>query len=452
MIEHVYKDLYNQDSIDKQLLIQFDDGQITNEELYSDSVEILETLCSEDELRFGCCESSKIKIKIANVVEQLKGKWLTVSETLGGNTSSPFSLGKYKVLSDVPSGNRNYREITAYDALYDVINADVASWYESLTFPLTQKQFRASFFDYFGIDQKEITLIHDDITIKKTIDANSISGKDIITSLCELNGVFGHIGRDGKFEYISLDKEENNTPIEIDASLYKSCEYDDFVTSNISKLQIRQEENDIGYVYGDGDNCYIIEDNFLVYGKSSEEMSGICQRLFDKISKVIYRPFKAIIKGNPCYTIGDSIKINSRYKVIESYILERRLSGIQSLFDEIESKGVYEYSEDLNSIAKDIVRLKGKTNTLERTVEQTRSEIKDVESNLRTEIKQTADSVVIEVGKAVNDLEIGSVNILRNSTTLDFEDYLFESDVEGDILLDETGLMLADEYGYVLVG
>ena len=90
LIEHVYKDLYNQDSIDKQLLIQFEGGQITNEELYLESVEILETLCSDSELKFGCCESSQFKIKIANVVEQLKDKWITVSETLGNDTSNIF--------------------------------------------------------------------------------------------------------------------------------------------------------------------------------------------------------------------------------------------------------------------------------------------------------------------------------------------------------------------------
>lgn len=430
MIEHVYKDLYNQDSIHKNLLIEFDGGRITNEELYSESVEILETLCSEDELRFGCCEASEIRIKIANVVDQLKDKWITVSEILGEDTDNPFLIGKYKVFTDIPSGDRNYREIVAYDALYDVLNADVASWYESLEFPLTQKEFRDSFFEHFGITQEEVELIQDSMIIEKTIDANSISGKDVLVSLCELNGVFGHIGRDSKFKYVSLDKNEYYVPIEIDGSLYKSCEYDDFLTSNINKLQIRQEENDIGYVYGEGNNCYIIEDNFLVYGKSPEEMAIICQKLFEKISKVSYRPFKASIKGNPCYTVGDSIKINSRYKVIESYILERRLVGIQTLFDEIEAQGVYEYSEDLNSIAKDIVRLKGKTNTLERNVEQTRSEIKNVEKGLRSEIKQTAESVSIEVGKAVSDLEIGTVNILRNSTTLDFEDYLFETDAE----------------------
>lgn len=446
LIDHSYKDLYNEDSIDKQLKIEFEDGVlITNEEVYSDSVEIVETLCSENELRFGCCESNQIKFKIANVFDGFKDKWITVSEVLSNNYDNTFLLGKYKVFSDTPSGDRNYREIVAYDALYDIMNADVASWYESLEFPITQKDFRDSFFEYFEIGQKQATLIHDDMLIEKTIIANSISGKEILVFLCELNGVFGNIERSGKFEYVSLDKDEEYSPIEIDGSLYKYCEYDDFVTSNISKLQIRQEENDIGYVYGDGDNCYIIENNYLVAGKSSEEMIPICQKLFEKISKVSYMPFKATIKGNPCYTVGDSIIINSKHKIIHSYILERRLLGIQSLFDEMESKGVYKYSENLNSVTRDIVRLKGKTNVLERTVEKTRSEIKDVERNLRTEIEQSADRIAIEVGKS---LEIGSVNILRNSRTLAYSDYFF---VRERILLDEKGAMLLDEQGNILI-
>lgn len=443
MLNHAYKDLYNQDSVHKNVLIEFDGGSIKNTELYSEGIEILERLCSESELRFGSCESSVLKIKVANVVEQLKGKWITVSETLGTDTDNPFLFGKYKVVSDVPSGNRNYREITAYDALYDVLNTDVAAWYESLKFPISQKAFRNSFFNYFGLEQKETVLIHDALIIEKTIEANSISGKDVITSLCELNGVFGHINRSGKFEYISLDKDDDYIPIEINKSLYKSCEYEDFVTQNISKLLIRQEADDVGTSYGDGENCYIIENNFLVYGKTTEEMNAICKKLFEKISKVSYRPFNAVIRGNPCYMVGDSLNIETRYKTVSSYILERRLTGLQALFDDIQAQGVFEYDEDVNSLQKDVFRLKGKTNILQRDIERTRSEIKDVESGLRTEIEQTASRFAVEV--------IGSVNLLRNYMTLDFPDYYFETQT-GDILLDENGAMIIDENGYVLVG
>ena len=141
--------------------------------------------------------------------------------------------------------------------------------------------------------------------------------------------------------------------------------------------------------------------------------------------------------------VGDSLNIETRYKTVSSYILERRLTGLQALFDDIQAQGVFEYDEDVNSVQKDVFRLKGKTNILQRDIERTRSEIKDVESGLRTEIEQTASRFAVEV--------IGSVNLLRNYMTLDFPDYYFETQT-GDILLDENGAMIIDENGYVLVG
>lgn len=421
MINHTYKDLYNQDSVKKQISISHDNGTITNTELYSESVSLKESLCSESRLKFGCCEASELSFKMANIGNNLKDKWIVLSEKLNG-LNTDFWFGRYKVYSDTPSAERNYRTITAYDAMYDIINANVAEWYNGLTFPMTQKAFRNSFFNYLRVGQEKVTLIHDDMSIEKTIESETISGKDIITSLCELNGVFGHINRDNNFEYISLD--ENKEVINVDRSLVKSGEYEDFVTSTISKVQIRQEENDIGTSYGDGDNCYVIENNFFVYGKSSEELESICFKLYSKIKGITYRPYKASIKGNPCYMVGDKVRINTRNITIESYILERTLTGIQSLTDTLEANGELDYKEDVNSLAKDIIQLKGKTNVLERTVERTRSELKDVENGLRSEIEQTAENVKIEVEAG---LQVGSVNLLRNSQTLNFEEYYFEN-------------------------
>ena len=272
MIEHLYKELYNQDSVDKQIIISHEDGELTNEDLYSESFELTESLCSQSELRFGSCEASMLKFKIANVVEVLKDKWLTVSQVLAGKNDTPFQLGKYKVFSDVPSGDRNYRNIIAYDAMYDIINAEMVNWYESLIFPLTLKEFRDSFFSYFDMTQSEKELINDDMLIEKTIDADSISGKQILTAICELNGVFGHINRQGEFDYVSLAEKvgeilypnimlypsdslfsttnpynSENSEI-LNGGSYISCEHEDFNTNYISKLQIRQEQNDIGVV------------------------------------------------------------------------------------------------------------------------------------------------------------------------------------------------------------
>ncbi len=422
MLDYAYRELYQKDSVDKKISISYDGGKITNTDLYSESFELKESICSESELRFGSCEASMLKFKIANTVNSLKGKVLEVSEVLNGKSDSPFLLGKYKVDSDVPSGDRNYRNITAYDSMYDIINTDVITWYEGLEFPLTMKEFRDSFFQYMNVTQEETELIQDDVLIEKTIDADSISGLKVISTICELNGVFGHINRNGNFEYISLGEKktylypdtdfypsDTNYPNqildtkyesnEIPTGSYISCEYEDFETNYISKLQIRQEENDIGAVYGSGNNCYIVEDNFLVYGKSSKELSDICIRLFGKISGVSYRPFKATVKGNPCLMVGDMVKLCTRTKEVEGYVLERTLKGIQSLRDTLEAKGVLEYEEKVNSAQSEMKRLKGKSNILERTIEETKSMIKNVETVLETQIKQTASEIELMAKK-----------------------------------------------------
>lgn len=120
MVNSKFFDLFQKDSVDKQLRIEFDGGVITNEELHNQQFELTESLSSESELRFGSCEASSIKFKISNIFTPLKDKWLTASMTLNGNTIDPFLIGKYKVFSDVPTADRRSRDVVAYDAMYDI--------------------------------------------------------------------------------------------------------------------------------------------------------------------------------------------------------------------------------------------------------------------------------------------------------------------------------------------
>ena len=90
MLDYAYRELYQKDSVDKKISISYDGGKITNTDLYSESFELKESICSESELRFGSCEASMLKFKIANTVNSLKGKVLEVSEVLNGKSDSPF--------------------------------------------------------------------------------------------------------------------------------------------------------------------------------------------------------------------------------------------------------------------------------------------------------------------------------------------------------------------------
>lgn len=480
MVNYKYKDLYWKPHIDKQLRITADDGSVTfsNKDIEWENFELTESLCSEPELRFGCCEASVLKFRIYNNFIPLTGKWLTVTEILEGNSVGPFQFGRYKVFSDIPTADRKYRDVTAYDAMHDIINSSAINWYNKILpnkgSRVTMSQFRTSFVEYFGLKQKEITLANDDMIIEKTIQVgegaeiddeteqvsilkeSSLSGLDILRAICEINGCFGHIGRDGKFHYIYLEQDimglypsnalfpdhapdclpqaetghlypQDPKSTSLSDGKYISCQYEDFLCKKINKVQIRQEENDIGGQYPEGnienENRYVVEDNFLVYGKSAIELMGIARNILEKVTNIIYRPFSAECVGNPCLEIGDPIRISTKYELVESYILTRTLKGIQGLRDSYSALGKEKYSEKVNSVSHSILQLKGKTNTLIRNVDETISEIYAYDENgeRKSRIEQNANNIILEVKRATEKEEELSGKISVNADNITAE-------------------------------
>lgn len=433
MVNYKYKDLFLQSHIDKQLKIAADDGSFTatNSDIHFEDFELTESLCSDSELRFGSCEASMVKFQIRNAFIPLAGKWLTVTETLDGNTDVPFQYGRYKVFSDKPTADKEYRDILAYDAMYDILGADLSAWYNTILpnkdSTVTMKQFRKSFIAHFDLEEvvPENGLVNDNMTVERTIAPEQISGKDVITAICEINGCFGHIGRDGKFHYIYLPQDIGGLyPVNnlfpdhapdylpqqqetghlypqdpkgerMGTGRYKECQYEDYVVRQINKIQIRQEENDIGTIYpktepSGKDNSYVIQDNFLVYGKLTEELDVIAENIYGKIIGIVYRPFSADCIGNPCFEVGDPLRFSTKHKIVESYILSRTLKGIQNLNDSYSSKGLESRSQNVNSLQKSIIQLKGKANILTRTIEETRLEMYDIGEGLNNTISVTA--------------------------------------------------------------
>ena len=402
-----YSEVFIRDAVDKQFTISYNGGVLTNENICDESMTLKEILCGDKQLRFGSCNASCFELTIINNVSSLKNEVLTVACKVEGMEDTPYQFGMYKVDSDKPTADRRYRDIVAYDAMYDIINAEVSAWYNTImpdaNSTVTLKEFRDSFFSYFGIEQEEVTLVNDSMIVTKTIDPSQLSGKTVITSICEINGCFGHIGRNGKFQYVYLPDSilgVISNAEEISSNIYTNAEYEDFTTEKITKLQIRKEENDIGCIYGTGDNCYIMQDNFLVYGKSSSELENIAQNLYGAISNVQYCPARVVAKGNPCLEVGDGVYFTTNGKTIYTYILQRTLKGIQALRDTYDADGEQYQSEKVNSVHESIIQLKGKSNVLERSIEETKSTIKDVESGLQTKITQNASSISAEITRA----------------------------------------------------
>lgn len=412
MIESNYKELFFETSNNKRIIIDTPDGSLENVDIFTQSLTLTETLVS-GELKFGVGEASELKFNLKGVYTSLKGKSITASFVVG--TFPAFKLGTYKVVSDKPNADRSYREVIAYDALYDVLKMDVASWYNGLAFPMSLKAFRNSFANYVGLSQASQTLVNDSITINKGIDPQKLSGKEVLDAICEVNGVFGHIGRDGMFHYIMLPQivdglypsdtlypSDSLFPRDVNGGIYTSsqriqCAYEDYVCKPISRVQIRTNEGDIGAVVGNAGNDYVVEGNFLCFGMDNSALSGVASTLLNAVKHITYRPFNGTFLGNPCIEVGDTLTTQGKYEIVKSYILKRVLKGVQGLRDTFSATGEEYRTEVVNGVNSSYMALLGKTNELIRTVDETRSTLTDTDKQLRSVISQTAGEIRTEI-------------------------------------------------------
>lgn len=432
MINSSLKEKYWDSSTDKQMVISVvgTNQKIDNSMLEIGTFSLEESLCSESELKFGACEANCVKFTARNTAGNIIGKTISIEETIDGDSENPMPYGVFKVASDVPTADRTKRQITAYDAMYDIINTDVKSWYAGLSFPMTLKQFRNSFFAYLGIAQVETSLVNDSMTVNKTIVAaqtddssavteeSAISGKTVLTAICEINGCFGNINREGKFEYIFLKAiasalypaedlfpSDNLFPSDANTESmtghYITFDYEDFQSKEITQLEIKTSEDNAGAIVGTAGNNYSITGNFLVSDKTGAELEQIANNLLPIMKQAVYTPIKSCTcVGNPCLTLGEPIRFNTTREIVETYLLQRTLTGVQSKRDSISAQGTQTHSAKVNSIRDTIESVERRTGKLERNADHLQSTYEDLEKQTSSKFEQTAESISAEVNRA----------------------------------------------------
>lgn len=431
MITYAHPEYFTTEGYAKDIAIRYKPSSqsnykyLYNADLEADSFVLDDPLCTADQLEFGTCLASSIEFNVGTSITDLAiGQQLRVNLTVNG---SQITVGYYRITSIELSGDKVWRHVKAYDDMAKILNAEMVDWYNSL-FPnagdtITIKNMRDSFFAQFSsISQQTTTLINDNVSVGKTINSNSISGKQIIEAICQINGVFGKIKRNnGTFTYISLD-DTVRTEVGTNGT-YLSAECESYVTAAIDKVQIRTNENDIGAIVGSGTNALIIENNFLLFGKDSTELTTIGTAILNKVSGITLRPFKAKLLGLPYMEVGDAIRITTANQIIDSYILRRKLTGIQCLFDEMEAKSTQAREEQLNTTNHSMLLLAYKSNELTRTVEETQSTITQIldptdPTSLQSQITQNAQAITLKVSKGEVSSEIsqeaGQITISSN--------------------------------------
>ena len=434
MLDITNKDDYKSSSIHKNLIIEFADGStLDNPKIYNESMRLNEILMEDNQLHFGRCNSSEFSIILGGVSSNIKGSVISPYFEVNG---VKMPLGIYTITFVEQSSQKAFKQITALDNMHK-IDRDVTKWYSNLTFPMTQKAFRDSFFEYIGLDQVETTLLFDDLVLNNPFaDVGQINGRTIAEGLCELNATFGHCDREGKFKYVGLKYDglypsddlypaddvypgmlkypsDSNEIIEDLNNLYIKASYDEFETQFIERILII---DDYGSQLANSDdttaNTYVINNNYLLYGREKAELLDIMNRFQSVVRTQSYRPASIESKGLPYIELGDRVKVNVKDDEILTYVFNRTLTGIQALRDTYSAEGEEYLINDLNSLQTKIDSLNRTTDRLKIEVTQTSEGLKSKVSkgNVSTEISQESDEVRITGNRFVVDADNLSIS------------------------------------------
>ena len=410
-------EMYHGSSVPKQLYIVFPNITLDNSKIFDFSME--ESLSSDTDMLFGSCEATQFRARVECVGKDIVGQKCQIYHIVAEKYRMP--LGTYIIDSVSKKDDLGYREIIGYDEIYTKLDTDVTAWYKSLSFPMSLMTLGQSLFAYVGIPIIEQELILDNLQIERTIEPQVLNGRDVAQAIGELNGTFGHVGRDGKFKYVHLGSaglypaedlypSEELFPAEADSifesSTVFSCTREEYEVAGIDCLQIRQEEGDVGSVIYDTikyTNPYIVTGNFLVYGKTAAQLEEIGRTLFNYIKNTPYTPYTAKIIGLPYLEVGDGITFTTKKDNFLSFVMKRKLSGIQSLKDELSATGNQQRDNEV-SPNMEIEMLKGRATVIQKSVEGIKVTVTDLEADTNSKFEQTANRITAEVANINQDM------------------------------------------------
>lgn len=362
-VSQAVKDAYANPSSGKTLVVYFPDLDITvdPDTIYSESFKLTEALMDMDSIEFVGCNPSKMEVQIQDFGYDVKGQKIEVSVYTEDTENEPVKLFTGIVDAVTQQSNKRIKEIVAYDELYTKGNVDIADWYKDKfenewSDGVTLKIFRDSLFTKLNIDVVATNLVNDVLQFTKQYSPVNLKALDVIKYICQINGRFGIINREGKFEYRQLNSSAVNVEV------YKEIDYQEFRVKPVDKLTIRQTDTEEGVSVGSGTNNYIVQGNFFTFNLEESDITPLAQNLYPEISNVSYVPVRVSQLAYPWIEVGDSVTYQvydfeasqsqgeDIYTSMTFYIFERYLTGIQAFRDEYEAQGEEEQSVFITNI------------------------------------------------------------------------------------------------------
>ena len=365
---------------DSEPTIENADFVITEADITEDEIELRESLCSANNLKFGSMESACFMFDMfdSDAIPHLKDEEIDVYLYFDEDSSTLFKVGRYIVNEDTFSDDRLVRSILAYDLMFTLRNHDITEWYNRVyesTNLRTIKYLRDSLFEWlatdldeFSVEQEDTELINDDWLVEKSINSDSITFDFFMQRIAEFNGVFPHMNREGVFCYVSLKRYTTDAVKVFDDELiippvkYGGADKD-ITVWGIGYVIVYDRNNKrlakVGSSSKKYPSNYKIIDSFVCTNNLNRSgwktaLKSALSKLREAITYLRYKPFEGGFFGNLCYEVGDRIDIDiCTYdeetdgvdddepieKDFYTYILERTFVGLNDFEDTYAAKG-----------------------------------------------------------------------------------------------------------------
>ena len=372
---------------------------ITNENLIEERFELDENFNSAENWAFGSVDTSMITFDIREDgrIPILKDKIFRLYLYFDGDSSTLFYVGTYTFDEDKLSDDMKTRTISGFDFAQTIRDIDIIDFYrelfnvheepdpedpsQTILVPAREKitvlEARNKFFEYLAdtengeglpIVQETVELPNDAFEFAFDVDTEALSGGQFLEDICEINGRYGHFGRQiitsgatknyQVFQYIRVERyDEAGTKIANDMRI-EGISKGLYQTKSIKRLRVYNKDSALIAYYDEGYtksfSKYNIYDNILIDDLTKSKttkaaLKAMLQNIYDSIRYRKYTPFTAKTPADLCREVGDRITLwtdlaietedEGTTRKFKTLIFQRRITGIQNMVDTYSAKG-----------------------------------------------------------------------------------------------------------------
>lgn len=395
---------FKSDNCPKEFVISFPTLNVTisGNNIVENSLKISESIQSGDSLECVGCIASSMQVKVYGLTDQVIKDTKVVVSVKVKKTNETIKLFTGYVDSAKKEVNRKFKTIKAYDYLYTLNERDITDWYNGLG-SRTLSNLMREVCDYVSLPYDRTTfdsMVNGSVATLTTGDTNrkvrDLTALKLLKSICQINGCFGQINREGKFivKYLKTisaeDKSKDFYLAYPNDDIYPSStkmypgflfkdnyitstekvEYEDFDVKPIERVVFRENLND-DYLgsYGSGTNKYIIQGNMFAYDRSTETLNNLAKKIYDAICNISYTPFTSKHNCLPYLECGDNVTYTditynpeqNPNNHVTFYIFERDMSGDVFMRDTYESQGDQYQKEFVTDVSTSLEELRNET-------------------------------------------------------------------------------------------